>query len=463
MGDRALIYTRVSQDRAGGRSHREQEAETRAVCEANGWEVVDVIQDSVGASRHSKGTRNGWKSVLSAIENGTCDVLVTWEASRAQRDLATFAALRENCARLGVKLNYAGTTYDMTDSDDRFVAGLHSLIGEKEVDASRERIKRAMRSNAEQGRPHGKIPYGYARRYDEKTKLLLSQDPHPEQAPIVRQIFARYLEGVGIRTIARELQAQGSTTKNGCQWQDGEVRRILGNPIYAGRRVHRGAVVGEATWEPLVDPVQFDRVQERFARSREGKTRATAQARLLTGVGRCGLCGGKVTRIHDRGKRSVYTCKLCYRVSRDMKKLDRYVTDVLLAVLRKPETRDALSAQGPDPAVKEAQAAIAALKARIEEATTQAANGVITFSALGKIESQLQRQIDEAEKGLRRALVPIDIDLPLDSLDQWWDSLEPEVRRAVVNTLIAAVVILPARMKGERTFDPETVRIEFRR
>src|SRR5262245_18581041 len=62
---RALIYTRVSQDRKKrGRSVAEQEAECRAVCEAEGWHVLDVLTDNDrSASRYATRGRPAWDEV----------------------------------------------------------------------------------------------------------------------------------------------------------------------------------------------------------------------------------------------------------------------------------------------------------------------------------------------------------------------------------------------------------------
>jgi DNA invertase Pin-like site-specific DNA recombinase len=57
---RAVIYTRVSQDRgAGKRSVGEQEAECRTVAIDNGWTVVKVFTDNDrSASRYAKKARD---------------------------------------------------------------------------------------------------------------------------------------------------------------------------------------------------------------------------------------------------------------------------------------------------------------------------------------------------------------------------------------------------------------------
>jgi Resolvase, N terminal domain len=95
---RAIIYTRVSADRAGGRSVEEQGAECRALCEREGSPVEEppLVDNDRSASRFATKTRTNYERLRDLLEPG--DALVTWEASRAQRDLARYVELRDLCA-----------------------------------------------------------------------------------------------------------------------------------------------------------------------------------------------------------------------------------------------------------------------------------------------------------------------------------------------------------------------------
>jgi site-specific DNA recombinase len=86
---RAVIYTRVSSDPRGiGRSVEEQEADCRTIAEREGWSVVAVFVDNDrGASRFSNGHRPEYGKLVDYLAGDVADVLVTWEASRTQRDL----------------------------------------------------------------------------------------------------------------------------------------------------------------------------------------------------------------------------------------------------------------------------------------------------------------------------------------------------------------------------------------
>jgi site-specific DNA recombinase len=457
---RALIYCRVSEDRRQGRSVAQQEAECRATCDDEGWEIVEVITDNdVGASRYSKGKRPGWARVLSLVEAGDVDVLVTWEGSRAQRDLASYSSLRELCISSGVKWHYGGRTHDMSDWRDRRDTGRDAVDDEAESGRTSERIRRDVRAAALAGRPHGRRLFGYQRVYDPSTGALVGQEPHPDEAPVVRQIFADFLGGKAARTIARELNDAGITTGTGARWADTQVKRVLTNPAYSAQRVHQGEVIGDATWPPLAERETFDRVQARFE-GRRG-VRQTRTARLLTGVARCGTCSSKLHVGHDIHKRKMYQCRNGFHVARDERHLDGYVTAVLLERLARPDVAETMAGT-PDPANADLRARAADLKARLDAAVAEFTAGRLSATTLAKIEQEMAPKIAEAERAARAALVPLEVDLPApERVASWWEGLPGEQRREVVAALVSAVVVNRTRQGGRR-FDPTAVEVIWR-
>lgn len=463
---RALIYSRVSKDRQHGRSPAEQESDSRGVCEREGWVVAHVVSEARGASRYSKGFRSGWAEVERLLEAGEVDVLVTWESSRANRSMEGYLDLRNLCERFNVLWSYSGDTYDLSKPGDRYRTGMDALNAEREVDDIRARILRTVRLQAAAGKPHGRRVFGYQRVYDPATGILVNQEPDPDEAAVVRRIFADYLAGQGMGTIARALSDEGVRTNTGLRrWRASHVRYVLTNPTYAARRVHRGEVVGEATWPAIIDADTFDRVQARRASLSEGHSRQRYEAHLLTGVGRCGECRtdgtpSRVRVVTGHGGRKMYACRANHCVARSLDKLDAYVSALLLARLEGP---DADTDGFTDPAVAAAQAEVAELAARLDDAVAQFTEGRIDGSTLAKIEGNLRPRIRAAEAAARAALVPLDLDVPDGDLEHWWDvTLTGEQRRAVVAWHIAAVVIRRTR-QGERTFDPTAVTVEWRR
>lgn len=454
---RALIYTRVSEDRAEGRSVREQEEEARRVCEREGWEIAEVVTDSVGASRHSKGKRTGWDRACKLLEAGDVDVLVTWEASRAQRDLVAYGELRDLCASTKTLWSYSGRTHDLTQSHDRFTTGLDALLAEREADQIAERVQRAVRANALAGRPHGRRLYGYRRLYDPDTGRLLGQEPHPEEAPVVRRMFADYLAGYSPKSIADDLTERGIMTGTGIPWIDTQVFRALGNPAYAARRVHRGEIIGPAAWPALVDDVTFDRAQERL-KSRS-QVHASPTSRLLTGVARCGVCNGRITVNTDRKVRLVYICRRAACVGRDLAKLDTFVSGALVRRLEAAKS-PSLAVSDSDE-VAELHDQIAELEARLDAAVGQFTTGELSARMLARVEQSIVADLAGLRDRLRRLSVPQHLDLPAGDVGEWWETIGPERQREWVNAYVE-VLMIHKTTRGQRTFDPSKVEIVWR-
>jgi site-specific DNA recombinase len=451
-----LIYTRVSKDRNQSRSTAEQEAECRAVCEREGWTVADVLSDNgISASRYAKKSRPAWEEVKRRLATDGIDVLVTWEASRSNRDLAEFTDMRGIMRSNGVLLSYSGRTLDLNDTGDSLMAGLDALLGEHSSDETADRIKRTVRANAVAGRPHGRKLYGYKREHDPETGALVRQVPDPDEAEIVREIAHRFLSGESRYAVVDDLNARGVSDR---PWNANRLTRILSNPGYIAKRVHRGEVIGDADWEPLIDQATFDAIGERLAHP--GARGGHDVRHLLSGIARCGRCGGPMY-CGKAGGKLTYECKPGRgHLARNQEHLDAYVTAMILERLATIDLDD-LGAEHPD--AIEARAEAAEMRERISDAADKFAAGEISSSTLAKVEANLTPKIRAAEKRGRAAAVPPNVgDLAGEGVDARWDALSIEQQREIVRLLLDVTVLPDTRPRGSRGFDSDAVRLEWR-
>jgi site-specific DNA recombinase len=460
---RAVIYTRVSSDpNERGRSVSEQEAECRAVCERNGWKVVAVLSDNDrSASRYAVKSRPAYKQLIQLVDEGGCDVVVTWEASRAQRDLAAYASLRDLCERRGVLWSYSGRTYNMADADDRFGTGLDALFAERESEQTRKRVLRAVRANADKGRPHGKLLYGYRREYDPVTRELIGQVPDPVTAPVVQEAARRVLAGETPYAVAQDFDRRGiPTPRGGVQgWDLTQVKRLCVNPGYAGKRVHQGRVIGDASWSPLLDEATHLALVARLSDPRRRTQRDSAIKHLLSGVAVCGVCGGRLRVQKNRGFRA-YLCVDGFHVSRREDYVDGLVEGVTVARLQKPDVL-ALMADAGDDTVAAALAEARANRARLDGFYDAAAAGELTPAALARVEARLLPEIAATERRAQRATVPAVVaETAGPDAERRWAALSLPQRRELIDTLMTVRVHPTGR--GVRTFRPVDVEIVWK-
>lgn len=474
---RALAYTRVSLDPNGqGRSTNEQLQELQAWAKRENWTITHTITETGSASRYARSTaaRNRWTEVTQAITNGDIDILITWEASRATRQLTEYAQLADLCAAHNVLWGYSGTVHDLTTRDGRFRTGLDALLAQDESARTSERIQRNVRARAAQGLPHGKIPYGYRREYDPHTGQLLRQLPNEETAPIVREIFTRVIDREPYNSIARDLTRRNiplprpaRTRHDKDNWTAATVRSLITSPTYAGLRVHRGQIIGPATWPGLVTQQQFDAAQAVVAETKAGATnpRGDSTARhLLTGIARCGHCLGPVRRI--KGKTSpgktyfAYNCRYCLRMSREITRVDKYVTDRLLFLLGTIDTTPATSSDEPNPDLEQAKADLKKLRNRLDAFTDEASAGRLSPASLARIETRLAPQIAAAAARVKTLSAPARLArYDLTDPRALWDSMSLPERRQLLRDAVVVTLMPTGRGTHRREPNPDTIKV----
>lgn len=468
---RCLIYARVSLDPRGeSRSVTEQEAECRAWADREGWTITHVITETGSASRYARSTkaRSRWTEVTTALTTGNYDALLTWESSRATRDLTAYAALRDLCATHGIQWGYSGTLYDLTNRDARFRTGLDALLAEDESARTSERGRRAVRARAAAGQPHGKILYGYTRTYDPSTGTPLDQHPHPDTAQVVRDIYTRTIAGESNAAIARHLTAAGIAPPRPARsphrpaaWIGSTIHRIIRNPAYAGHRTHHGVIVAPATWEPIVDQDTWDRANAILDARHTGAPRTDGRAHhLLSGIAHCGMCGTPLYHIKNRGYPS-YACMRdgCQRVTRSALKLDAYVTGYVRGLLtdHRPDLTPAANTSTPELAA--ALAELNDLEQRLAGFTDQGITGAITPATLARIEQGLAPKITAVRRRVRALQVPDRLrDIDLDAALTDWDGQALDVKRTIIAATVT-IEVLPMGRGSRQPPSPDNVRI----
>lgn len=477
---RALIYARASQDRLKlMRSIKDQIADCRAWCKPLEWKIVHVITDADrSASQWRRQEREGFEDALRIIRSGMIDGFVTWEASRAGRDLEIYVQLRAACQTAGVLYLTQGRVFDFNRSDDSLMLGFEFLRAEADANSMRERQLRTTRMLAEKGRPHGRIPYGYRRVYDTNTGVLIGQEPDPHTGALVRQMAQEVLDGTSPAKIANRMQDLGEPTPQGPRggrtsqgWSPTTVKQILRNPTISGKRVFQGRVIGDAAWAPLISPEDFIRIQRllfdpsRRVHMGDGITPKS----LLSHIAICDFCGRPLHRKLDRAKgdapRTVrYQCdfRSCNKITIAAAEVDRHASDYVLGWLSQPDHITLLAGEDDDWIAHSVAAKkhLAELETRLQEATQGCIDGLISVQLLVRIENTIRPEIDRAQQQLvlpiaDRALREI---ISADDLATAWHALDLPEQRRIIKSLFE-VRIAKAPVRGFRQFQPERVRI----
>ena len=425
---RALRYQRASQDKKEqGKSVGDQGKLNLGEVTKRSWKDAGSFTDNDrSASRHAKKDRPEFELLIEQIVAGRGDVLVIWEISRKERDLAVYVRIRDMCFEVG--LNFwlvGGVLFDLRDKNDRMMLGFQAVQAEWMADSIRDNVLRGIVGAAEAGRPHGKVTYGYRRVYDQRTKALLRQEPDIEirravaadgtvtsysHAEVVRDNFTKVAAGVPLSAIENELNARGVPSPQGKAWLRGIIRKQVMNPAYIGKRVLRGEVVADGVWPGLVDEETFWACVRLLEDPSRTTTRAGRAVHLLSYIVRCGVCDGplssqSVSRHGWSGQ--VYSClrRRCAAVKAEF--LDEYVQRAVVAWLMLPETGEMLSAlSGGDEKAAQARAEVDRLRGELEDWRKLAEVGDVTAISFARAEKGLTGQIAEHEARAQEAGVP---------------------------------------------------------
>jgi hypothetical protein len=365
----------------------------------------------------------------------------------------------------------------MRNPDDRRRTAEDAVRDEYEVEITRKRVLRDVRDSAAAGRPHGKLAYGYRIIRDERDGHPIAREPHPEHAPIVREIVRRLLAGESSYSVAKDLNARGipgpRLVRRGprkgepTQWAGPALTRLAKNPAYAALRVHNGEIVGPATWPALITREDHDRLVAILDKpSRLTHQGTEPKALIPRRASRCGTCGAGLMTFRPRGYLS-YACSEKFCVARSAAPVERMVTAAILERLEKPDAREVLVRSDEEAA--EAFAEARRLQARLDDFTDKAAEGEISSSALARIEAKLKPKIAAAERRGRAAISsPLVAELlGIGMREGWeeltkaerWEEMTIRERREVVASL-CVVTVLPTAKKGMR-WNPRFVHLDW--
>ncbi|MCQ4193853.1 recombinase family protein [Streptomyces parvulus] len=346
----AREYLRVSKGK--GRTARSITDQHRDNLAAEGdhgpWSWGEAYRDTGSASKYATKTRDDFERLLSDLGTGAFgpagDVLVLWEVSRLARETGRGVALVDAAEAGGYLIHV--TSLDRT-FNPRNYGDRHSLISgindaEKEARLLSARTLRGVTSAAGDGRPHGKIPFGFRRTYEliDGRPRPVSQEADPAEGPLVVELFERVAgwedrPRESVRAVALDWEKRGIRSRDGVVFSRQNLVQVLKRKAYVGIRVHKGEE-RPGNWKPLVEPALFDAVQ-RILADPSRKTHTGSQVKhVLTGVIKCDTCGGKVSlrpggRSYDG--RMVYRCweKDCFTI--DKEQTDGHLLNLLMTYL----------------------------------------------------------------------------------------------------------------------------------
>ena len=388
------------------------------------------------------------------------EAIVVQHQDRLARNVSTFRAFADLCSAHDVRIETWSGPLDTASASGRFTSTIQSATDEHYSALISEKARAAHADIAKRGEPNGgRRPYGYERTTltDEAGKERRTFAPHPVEAPILAEMYQRFTEGESIRSIVLDLDARGLRTTTGARWSTARFREIIGNPIYAGRRTHRG-IESPGNWPALIDPATVQTVKATFnGRRRPGQN--LRRYYLAGGLSLCGVCGTTLVARPQRGKRR-YGCPpdvegSCGGIGIQAIELEDQIGELIVSVLADPRIIEAVG-QLRDTGNSDVLAEIETVEARRTQLAEAFAMGEIDRAQLSAGTFRLDEQRDE----LRSKLTSAPSTLTVDDLRELWDSERVDWRNRVASTLIESIVINRA-VPGRSKYDPDRVEITW--
>jgi DNA invertase Pin-like site-specific DNA recombinase len=433
-------------DRSGEeRSITEQHTDNVQAAAENGFMLGEPYKDTGSASSYARKGRKGFTALVADLEQGRfdADILVLWELSRGSRQMEEWLPLVNRCEDAGVRIYVTRDDRLYDPRRDRYALLGEALGAEKASKDTSDRVRRTLRANAAQGRPHGQIPFGFRREYDTRGKPT-GQYPDPVEAPLVRELFNRVQAGHSLKAISRDWADRGITGRRGRPMVSTTLRGMLVHRAYVGERETAGSVV-PGTWDKIVSPSVYWNVQ-RLIGSPERKTSRPGRVKYpFTYVLRCDRCSGPITVRYRPGDIAEYQCHDGGHVRIAAEGVDKEVTDALIAYLSREDVYQHLSAvDGESDGLNRVRDELAEARVRLDSLRDAVVSGEVSVAALGRAEPKLMERITDLETAERELSTPSALAgllPPQGQVEQWWNAAEVSTRRAV-----AALLLTPGLM-----------------
>ncbi len=375
---KAAIYARKSTDdndrNADNKSVTRQVEHAKAYAAKQGWTVADehvFIDDGISGAEFKN--RPALIRMLNHLKD--YDIIVMSELSRLGREQTQVSGALANIMSKSVRVFFYLTDDELKfeSAVDKFMVSAMSFGAELEREKASQRARDGLLKKAEKGYNTGGRVYGYdnvtissTNSAGESVRSHTEYKINEAEAEVVRSIFRMYADGHGVRNIALALngdprhrreslkyfasQTPPSPWKGTGSWAPSSVRAILHRERYTGkvpfgkhRNLYRQGTKARAkqTEYLLVDVPRLRIVPEDLWRAVRDRSTAVAKTYirdtngtlwgrpgmgreskyLLTGLGRCAICGGNLTVLGGKNgsgakRRPVYYYGCSYRHNR---------------------------------------------------------------------------------------------------------------------------------------------------
>lgn len=330
---RVAAYARVSTDSTEQlvsletqKNHYERYIKARS-----DWEYAGLYYDE-GVTGTKMAKRDGLLRLFADCDRGLIDYIIVKSISRFSRNtVESIETVRSLCDK-GIYIFFEKENINTLDAKGEVLMIIMAALAQQESESLSANVRLGILFRNQAGKVqvnHNRF-LGYTK--DEEGKLVIV----PDEADIVRRIYAEYMDGQSFLQIKKGLEADGILNGAGnAKWHESNIRQILTNEKYIcdallqktytvntleKKRVANNGLAPkyyvEGSHKAIILKDVYLRVQAEIARRAniltDGKRRIYSSWYALSNLVFCGHCGDIYRRIkwNNRGcKSTVWRCE----------------------------------------------------------------------------------------------------------------------------------------------------------
>ncbi len=346
---RAWLYYRLSRDEDAEMNSLQNQRQILAdYAEQNGYDVVgESFDDNVSGMTFN---RKGIGELETAVDEGKIDIVLVKDLSRLGRHRTQTDLFIDHLRENNVKVYSVTEGIDSTNENDDMLIGFKQLFNDFYAKDISKKVRAGVRQKQKNTGLVETLPLGYVK--DKNTGTIIIDE---ETAWIVKEVFRLYIDGYGLTTIAKKMNADGIKSPDyyfnrklsdhkpdiskKYLWVQTTVKRMLTNELYHGTLVNHKTVSSKIYktitavpedeqfkhknfCEPIIDETTWKQAQ--FMLEQRSKINPRSQCgrniHRYAGMIKCAECGASLIARRRKWKDKEYveyTCNSNHRYGKE--------------------------------------------------------------------------------------------------------------------------------------------------